>query len=53
MTLAKAAPEDVELRRQALLNQVLPRWAARCGAECVRNWNDTVGKVVGLTAKAN
>jgi hypothetical protein len=32
---------------------VLPRWAARCGAECVRNWNDTVGKVVGLTAKAN
>lgn len=53
MTLAKAAAEDVDLRRQALLNQVLPRWAARCGAECVRNWNDTVGKVVGLTAKAN
>lgn len=53
MVLVKAAPADVELRRQALLTQVLPRWAARCGAECVRSWNDTVGKVVNLTAKAN
>lgn len=53
MVLVKPAPGDVELRRQALLNQVLPRWAARCGAECVRNWNDTAGKVVNLTARAN
>ena len=28
-------------------------WAARCGAECVNNWNATAGKVVNLTAKAN
>ena len=40
-------------RRKALLEQVLPRWATRCGAECVKNWNDSVGKVVNLTAKAN
>lgn len=53
MVLVVPAPGDVELRKQALLNQVLPRWAARCGAECVKTWNDTVGKVVGLTAKSN
>jgi TRAP-type C4-dicarboxylate transport system substrate-binding protein len=53
MTLVPVSPGDVELRRQALLNQVLPRWAGRCGTECVNNWNNSVGKVVNLTAKAN
>lgn len=53
MVLVNPASADVELRKQALLNQVLPRWAARCGAECVKTWNDTVGKVVNLVAKAN
>jgi len=53
MVLVKPAEGDAELRRQALVNQVLPRWAGRCGAECVKTWNDTVGKIVNLTAKAN
>ncbi len=53
MILVNPAAGDVELRRQALLTQVLPRWSARCGAECVKNWNDSVGKVVNLVAKAN
>ena len=53
MVLVAPAAGDLELRRKALLEQVLPRWAARCGAECVKGWNDTVGKVVNLTAKAN
>ena len=53
MILVNTATGDLELRRKALLEQVLPRWAARCGAECVRNWNDSAGKVVNLTAKAN
>jgi len=53
MTLVPVNPGDVELRHQALLKQVLPRWAGRCGAECVKNWNDSAGKVVNLTAKAN
>lgn len=52
MVLVSPAPQDVELRRKALVDQVLPRWAGRCGADCVKNWNDTVGKVVNLTAKA-
>ncbi len=53
MTLVTPSAADIELRRKALLEQVLPRWAARCGAECVKSWNGTVGKVVNLTAKAN
>jgi len=50
MTLVQPSAADVELRKKALAEQVLPRWAARCGAACVKSWNDTVGKVVGMTA---
>jgi len=32
-------------------NFVLKRWAKRCGQKCADEWNATVGKVVGLTAK--
>jgi TRAP-type C4-dicarboxylate transport system substrate-binding protein len=52
MVLVKPSAADLDLRKKALLEQVLPRWAARCGAECVKEWNATAGKVVGLTAKA-
>ena len=31
-------------------NVVLKRWAERCGAVCAKEWNDTVGKVVGMKA---
>ena len=50
MTLVAVAPQDEALRREALLQTVLPRWSKRCGADCVRSWNDTVGKVVNLQA---
>lgn len=53
MVLVQPPAGDLELRRKALLEQVLPRWAARCGAACVTAWNETVGKTVNLTAKAN
>ena len=53
MALATIAAGDTELRRKALLEAVLPKWGKRCGAECVKSWNDTVGKVVNLTATAN
>ncbi|MCC7100905.1 MAG: TRAP transporter substrate-binding protein [Rubrivivax sp.] len=52
MTLVQPSTVDVELRKKALVEQVLPRWAARCGAACVKTWNDTVGKTVGLHAAA-
>lgn len=52
MTLVKPSAADLELRKKALLEQVLPRWAARCGAACVKSWNESVGRVVGLQAVA-
>lgn len=45
-----ASAADLELRRNIMLETVLPRWAKRCGAECTQQFNDTIGKVNGLTA---
>lgn len=42
-------PEDVELRRKAMLEGVLPGFKARCGADCTALWNADIGPVVGLT----
>ena len=42
--------DDLKLRDTALKDTVLKRWAKRCGAECVAAWNDTVGKLAGITA---
>jgi TRAP-type C4-dicarboxylate transport system substrate-binding protein len=52
MVLVDVKPQDLELRRKALMERVLPRWAARCGEACVKNWNDTAGKVSNLQATA-
>jgi TRAP-type C4-dicarboxylate transport system substrate-binding protein len=52
MKLVPVKESDLALRRKALDDRVLPRWAARCGAACVKAWNETAGKVTGLTAVA-
>jgi TRAP-type C4-dicarboxylate transport system substrate-binding protein len=46
------SPADVTLLETAMKDVVLKRWAKRCGSDatCISNWNDTVGKLVGLTA---
>lgn len=31
-------------------NVVLKRYAGRCGKSCMEEWNETIGKVVGVTA---
>jgi TRAP-type C4-dicarboxylate transport system substrate-binding protein len=46
----KPSDEDVKAREKALNEVVLKRWAKRCGADCAKSWNDTVGKLVNLTA---
>ncbi len=53
MTLVKPDEADLAKREQILKEVVLPRWAERCGAECAKNWNATVGPVVGLEAPTN
>lgn len=50
MKLVKPSESDVAARRKVLEEFILKRWASRCSAECVKNWNETVGKLVGLKA---
>ncbi len=52
--LVKVEPgaADAAILETAMKDVVLKRWAKRCGsdASCISNWNDTIGKVVGLAA---
>jgi TRAP-type C4-dicarboxylate transport system substrate-binding protein len=53
MTLVPTTAEDQSLVRKSFTDTVSPRWAARCGAECVANWNATIGRMFNLTAAAS
>jgi TRAP-type C4-dicarboxylate transport system substrate-binding protein len=50
MTIVPLSPEDNRRAQQILGERVLADWARRCGAACVREWNQTVGQVVGVQA---
>jgi TRAP-type C4-dicarboxylate transport system substrate-binding protein len=50
--LVKQSPEDQKKQKEVVEKFVLSAWAKRCGEACVKEWNATIGKVVGLTAKA-
>ena len=45
--------DDRKLAQQILRENVLAAWAERCGSECAREWNATVGQVVGVEAPAD
>lgn len=51
MTLVEATEKELDLRREALEETVLPRWAERCGEQCVAEWNESVGDVLDIQAK--
>ncbi len=44
------SPEDQAMLKEIVENVVLKRWAKRCGKKCADEWNETVGKVVGMVA---
>ena len=50
MILVEPSESDLALRDRIATEVVLKRWAERCGSECANNWNDTVGRVLGLQA---
>ena len=52
MTLVEPTEEDEALAKKVLETEVLPDWAKRAGADWAKRWNDTVGKVVGVTVAA-
>ena len=53
MTLVEPSEADQAQIKNVVENNVLASWAKRCGADCVKEWNATIGKVVGLQAPVN
>ncbi|MGE4012782.1 MAG: TRAP transporter substrate-binding protein [Alphaproteobacteria bacterium] len=53
MTLVPVSAADQALRQKAFSDAILPDFAKRCGAACVAEWNATIGKAMGIVAKAN
>ena len=49
-TIVPVKPEEAEAHKKLVEGAVLAGWAKRCGAACAKEWNETVGKALGLTA---
>ncbi|MGC1489398.1 MAG: TRAP transporter substrate-binding protein [Albidovulum sp.] len=49
MTLVEVSDEDFDRARNILTSEVLPDWAERAGGDWATRWNESVGKVVGVT----
>jgi len=49
-TIVAVKPEEAEAHKKLVEGAVLAGWAKRCGAECAKEWNETVGKVLNLKA---
>ena len=50
MTIVPVKQEEMAMHKKLVEEAVLAGWAKRCGTDCVKEWNDTVGKTLGLTA---
>jgi TRAP-type transport system periplasmic protein len=48
MELVPVSDEDKVKHKELMENVVLVEWGKRCGKDCASEWNETVGKVVGL-----
>jgi TRAP-type C4-dicarboxylate transport system substrate-binding protein len=51
MTVTPITDADRALLARVLRQFVVKRWAQRCSAECVENWNQSIGKIVGIRAE--
>lgn len=52
MTLVPVTDADKQLLHDLVGSTIVPRWAKECGDQCVKDWNATMGKAVGITASA-
>jgi TRAP-type C4-dicarboxylate transport system substrate-binding protein len=53
ITIVPVKPAEAQQHKTLVETAVLAGWAKRCGRECAMEWNNTVGKALGLTAPAN
>jgi len=51
MIMVQPSPADKALLRKTVVEVMIPKWAARCSAECVAEFNQTIGKSVDVVAK--
>lgn len=51
MILVTPSASDKALLNKLLNEVILPKWAARCSAECVQDFNTTIGKKLNVVAK--
>ncbi|MBS0518260.1 MAG: TRAP transporter substrate-binding protein [Proteobacteria bacterium] len=49
-TIVPVKPEEMATHKKLVEGAVLAGWAKRCGPACAKEWNETVGKTLGLTA---
>ncbi len=50
MTLVELSDADKAKVDTLVSDRVLAGWAERCGAECAADWNEKVGKILGISA---
>lgn len=50
MTLVVPTDADKKLLAKLTKDDVVPKWAKRCSADCVADFNETIGKKLGITA---
>ncbi len=50
ITIVPVKPAEAAEHKRLVEGAVLAGWAKRCGAECAAEWNNTVGKALGLKA---
>ena len=48
MTIVSVIDSDKTLHKQLMEDVVLVEWGKRCGKDCVVEWNNTIGKIVGM-----
>ncbi len=53
ITIVPVKPAEAQQHKVLVEGAVLAGWAKRCGRECTVEWNNTVGKALGLTAPTN
>ena len=53
LTLVPVKPAEAETHTKLVEGAVLAGFAKRCGVECAKEWNETVGKAIGLKMPAS
>ena len=51
--IVSVKPAEAEAHKKLVEGAVLAGWAKRCGAECAKEWNETVGNALSLKAPTN